>query len=72
MWGAVRHSRKGHEPPKPFRDALESQSQISSTVLTVNTLIETYRAEKMPKCEDTRCAYKAWSKVGRAINGASS
>lgn len=31
-----------------------------STVPTVNTLIESYRAEKMPKRIDTRRAYEVW------------
>jgi integrase len=46
---------------KPLRDALETKPKIvTDTVITVNTLIESYRAEKMPKREDTRRAYETW------------
>src|ERR1035441_3017213 len=33
---------------KPLRDALETQTKNNSGVPTVNTLVEQYRAEKMP------------------------
>jgi integrase len=48
---------------KPQRDALENQVSNSSpvpTVLTVNVLVEQYRAEKMPKRKDTRRSYEVW------------
>lgn len=44
---------------KPLRDAVESQSK-TSTVPTVNSLIESYRVEKMPKRISTRRAYDHW------------
>ena len=45
---------------KPLRDAVENQVRITSAVPTVSTLIEHYRAEKMPKRSDTRRAYEVW------------
>jgi integrase len=48
---------------KPLRDAVESDTQKHiGKVLTVNSLIESYRVEKMPKREDTRRAYEQWLK----------
>jgi integrase len=41
----------------------ENQTSVStsaSTVLTVNVLVEQYRAEKMPKRSDTRRSYEVW------------
>jgi integrase len=46
---------------KPLRDAVEHQVKVvNSTVPTVNTLVEHYRVEKMPKRSDTRRAYEVW------------
>ena len=45
---------------KPLRDAVENQVSISSAAPTVNTLIEQYRAEKMPQRYSTRHGYNAW------------
>jgi integrase len=45
---------------KPLRDAVENQVRIISAVPTVSTLIEHYRAEKMPKRSDTRRSYDVW------------
>lgn len=48
---------------KPLRDAVESQTQTNiGKLLTVNSLIDSYRVEKMPKREDTRRAYEMWLK----------
>lgn len=58
---------------KPYRDALEmrlkakplpgaGKSDDKTPIPTVNTLIEGYRAEKMPRREDTRRAYEMWFK----------
>ncbi len=48
---------------KPLRDAVESNTQTNiGKVLTVSSLIESYRVEKMPKREDTRRAYEQWLK----------
>lgn len=50
---------------KPLRDAVENQTQVNpkftvSTVPMVSTLIEQYRAEKMPKRSCSRRSYNAW------------
>jgi len=45
---------------KPLRDAVENQVSISNAAPTVNTLVEQYRAEKMPKRSDTRRSYEVW------------
>ena len=46
---------------KPLRDAVEHHVKVvSNAVPTVSTLIEHYRAEKMPKRSDTRRAYEVW------------
>jgi integrase len=49
---------------KPMRDAVETRTIIkpTSTAPTVGTLVEQYRAEKMPKRLDTRRTYEAWLK----------
>jgi integrase len=50
---------------KPMRDAVENQTQVdpsTSAVPTVRTLVEQYRAEKMPKRRDTRRSYEVWIK----------
>jgi integrase len=49
---------------KPLRDAVETQTIIkpTSTAPTVSTLVEQYRAEKMPTRLDTRRTYDAWLK----------
>lgn len=50
---------------KALRDAVEQQSQVVSinTVPTVNTLVEQYRAEKMPQRLDTNRGYESWIRV---------
>ncbi len=50
---------------KALRDAVEQQTAVSpiNTVPTVNTLVEQYRAEKMPKRLDTRGGYESWLRV---------
>jgi integrase len=46
---------------KPLRDAVETQTLVNpSTSPSVNTLVEQYRAEKMPKRYSTRRSYDAW------------
>jgi integrase len=51
---------------KPFRDALETQTQVvkslvtGTAVPTVNTLITSYRAEKMPTRYSSQRSYEAW------------
>jgi integrase len=45
---------------KPLRDAVERQVRVSSAVPSVRTLVDQYRAEKMPKRSDTRRAYEVW------------
>ena len=50
---------------KPLRDALETKEPVINevaTVPTVNTLVCSYRAEKMPKRLSTRRAYELWLK----------
>jgi integrase len=47
-WGAAESLR--HSPEKP----------VSRTAPTVNTLVEQYRAEKMPQRFSTRRGYEAW------------
>jgi hypothetical protein len=42
---------------KPLRDALESKPQHNIGVPTVASLIEQYKAEKMPDRKDTRRTY---------------
>jgi integrase len=48
---------------KPLRDALEAKPQRNSGVPTVITLVEQYRAEKMPTQHDTRGGYESWLRV---------
>ena len=50
---------------KPMRDMVESigqskESSSSPAVLTVNKVIDLYRAEKMPQRDDTRRSYDIW------------
>jgi integrase len=45
---------------KPLRDAVENRVSIRNAAPTVNTLVEQYRAEKMPKRSDTRRSYEVW------------
>jgi integrase len=45
---------------KVFQDSLENQVMAVGNALTVSTLIEQYRIEKMPKRSDTRRAYEVW------------
>ena len=48
---------------KPLRDALETTPQPKPGVPTVSTLVEQYRAEKMPRRHDTRGGYESWLRV---------
>src|SRR5579862_3670303 len=50
---------------KPLRDAVEKQAVVSirSTIPTVNTLVNQYRAEKMPTRHDTKQTYESWLSV---------
>lgn len=43
--------------------ALNLQPKTSSMVPTVRTLVEQYRAEKMPTRHDTRAGYESWLRV---------
>jgi len=47
---------------KPLRDALEAQQSVAAEPQAprVDTLIDLYRQEKMPKRVDTRRAYEVW------------
>ena len=45
---------------KALRDAVENQVKISNAAPTVGTLVEQYRAEKMPQRFSTRHGYSAW------------
>jgi hypothetical protein len=45
---------------KAFQDSLGNQNKTVGNALTVNTLTEYYRMEKMPKRHDTRRAYEVW------------
>ena len=45
---------------KPLRDAVENRVSVTNAIPTVNTLVEQYRAEKMPKRSDTRRSYEVW------------
>jgi integrase len=46
---------------KPLRDELESHKRITAPhTLTVRTLVEHYRKEKMPTRTDTRRSYEVW------------
>lgn len=45
---------------KPLRDAVENRVSISSTAPNVSTLVEQYRAEKMPTRLDTNRCYESW------------
>ena len=48
---------------QPLRLALENQLKISSSVpLTMQNLVEQYRAEKMPERYSTRRVYEVWIK----------
>lgn len=49
---------------KPMRDAVEQSKSVTvATAPTINTLIEQYREEKMPKRKDTRGGYESWIRV---------
>ncbi len=48
---------------KPLRDAMEAVPKPISNVPTVNTLIEQYKAEKMPTRKDTRRGYESWIRL---------
>jgi integrase len=48
---------------KPLRDALEVKPKHNAGVPTVSTLIQEYKAEKMPTRKDTRRGYQSWIRV---------
>ena len=49
---------------KPLRESVEKNQQVVSKVApTVTTLIEQYRAEKMPTRLDTNRGYESWIRV---------
>jgi len=48
---------------KELRHSLENQVCISNAAPTVSTLVEQYRAEKMPKRLDTSRGYESWISV---------
>ena len=50
---------------KALRDAVEQHSALQprGSVPTVGTLVEQYRAEKMPKRKDTRRGYQSWIRI---------
>jgi integrase len=49
---------------KPLRDALEVKPQpTTSGVPIVSTLVEQYKAEKMPDRKDTKRTYQSWIRV---------
>ena len=45
---------------KAFQDSLGNQDKPIGNALTVNTMVEHYRMEKMPKRQDTRRSYEVW------------
>ena len=45
---------------KPLKDALENHAALSSAAPMVRTLVEQYRAEKMPQRQSTRQGYEVW------------
>ena len=45
---------------KALPHSLDKQTTVSTSGPTVNTLVEQYRREKMPKRVDTRRTYEAW------------
>jgi hypothetical protein len=51
------------EASKPLRDRLEAKPQATPSVPTVSTLVEEYKAEKMPDRKDTHRTYKSWIHV---------
>jgi integrase len=48
---------------KALRHSLENQTKVSSYAPTVLTLVEQYRAEKMPTRLDTNRGYESWIRV---------
>lgn len=48
---------------KVLRDAVENQVCSINTAPNVSTLVEQYRAEKMPRRLDTRGGYESWLRV---------
>ena len=69
--GNRRSKTLGHFPTKaaawkaakPMRDALEATDQNTSGVPTVSTLVEQYKAERMPERKDTQRTYQSWIRV---------
>ena len=51
------------EASKPLRDRLEVKPQATPSVPTVSTLVDEYKAEKMPHRKDTHRTYKSWIHV---------
>jgi integrase len=61
--GSYKSKTEAWNAAKPLRDAVEQQSVVNPavpTVPTVNTLVEQYRVEKMPKRFSTRYGYEQW------------
>jgi hypothetical protein len=58
-WRAAESLRQSPEPQKP----------VSRTAPTVTTLVEQYRAEKMPQRFSTRRGYNAWQQPRAASLG---
>lgn len=48
---------------KPLRDALETKPQPKPNAPAVSTLVEQYKAEKMPDRKDTKRTYQSWIRV---------
>ena len=48
---------------KPLRDALEVKPKHNPDVPTVSTLLEQYKAEKMPRRKDTHRTYDSWMRL---------
>src|SRR3974390_1750967 len=45
---------------KPLRDALETKPHPNPNAPAVSTLVEQYKAEKMPDRKDTKRTYQSW------------
>jgi hypothetical protein len=61
--GSYKTKTEAWNAAKPLRDAVEQQAVVNPavpTVPTVNTLVEQYREEKMPKRFSTRYGYEQW------------
>ena len=62
--------RRPHEKAaKPLRDAFQNQDKLNNPTPTVSTLVEQYRAEKMPKRFSTRYGYECWREIHASCQG---